>query len=392
MISIRIALTLCFVLTLVVPGSALAALVVDFSATPLFAEANILPGDAVERTITITNTGLESELVEFAFENIIDGPMSSVTELAVWDDTGVYVDSTFAALFAAGPYALGDIAPGASQTYTFGAGLPAGVGNVMQNEQFGFDVRIGFVGAEQVTDASRSFSGSGSTRTLQLFNEAVTIESGFGGAFVTWNSNAEASTYLVCGDLASGPFALSAQAPLFGYEFAVAERVELVSSHGLAVTAPPGEYECRPAGRVDSTDGFTVGDPVRFTLAGPAGEVAGVQTSLTEEDVQELLTSIIERRPTGSVFGVSSKGAGDLTYEEFRAELDERDARLAAEQIIIDADGGEEARELKDDIAFTPVSADDPDDSQSSTRIVVWVLLVSILVLVVYWVQIRRKA
>lgn len=377
---------------LVIPGSALAALVVDFSAAPLFAEANILPGDAVERTIVVSNTGLESESVEFAFENIIDGPMSSVTQLAVWDDDRVYVDDTFAALFTGGPYSLGELAPGTSRTYTFMAGLPVEVGNVVQAEQFGFAIRIGFAGAQQVTDTARSFGAGGGSRTLQLFNETVTIESGFGGAFVTWNSNTAASSYMVCGNLVNGPFPLTTEYPLFGYEFAIGELAESNTTHGMAVSTTPGSYECRPAGRTGASDGFTVGDPVRFTLAGSMGEVAGVQTSLSEADIQELLTSIIEQRSAGSVFGMSSKGAGNVTYDQFRAELDERDARQAAEPTTGATDSTvDEPGSRVDTAAATQTTAGNQDDSNSNNRLVLWVLVVCALGLGAYYYGMQQK-
>lgn len=314
---------------LVLPGIASAGLVVEFEAAPLFSEPNLLPGDAVERTVIVTNTGSESQTVQFDFQNVADGVLADVTELAVDDGAIVWVFGTFESLFDIGPHELGTIEAGASTTYTFSAALPAWVGNEAQSETFGFDILIGFADGQQILDRS---VGGGGRRSLSLFNENVVVNTGAGGAFVTWDSNRPASTYLVCGNLANGPFALTDELPLFGYEFSLTEEPNVKTAHGMALTElSPGEYECRPAGRERAGGAYTVGAAVQFELsAAPAGQVAGASISLTEADIREYLNGIIENRPRGSVLGVATKGAGNITYEEFRAEMDELMANRTA--------------------------------------------------------------
>lgn len=311
------------------PGMALAGLQVEFEAAPLFSESNLLPGDAIQRTVVVTNTGTEVETVQFDFQNIADGDLAGVMELAVDDGSVIWVFGTFESLFDAGPHELGPIEAGASTTFTFSVAMPAWVGNELQTETFGFDILIGFNDSQQILDRS---VGGGGRRNLSLFNESVVVDTGAGGAFVTWDSNRPASTYLVCGNLANGPFALTNEASLFGYEFSLSEESDMKTTHGMALTElSPGEYECRPAGRERAGGAYTVGAAVQFELPeAPVGQVAGASISLTEADIREYLNGIIENRPRGSVLGVTTKGAGNITYEEFRAEMDELMANRTA--------------------------------------------------------------
>jgi hypothetical protein len=374
----------------VLPHTSLAGLVVDFESAPLFAEANVLPGDAVARTITVTNTGSESEMVEFTFENVIPGLLAEEMELAVRDEGALYVLNTFEALFAGGPYSLGTVSAGSAREYTFTAGFPTSAGNPLQNESFGFDIRIGFVGEASVTD--RSVSRSGGRRNLELFNESVVVEEDFGGAFVTWDSNRPATTYLVCGNVENGPFSLTEDAPLFGYEFALTEITDTVTVHGQAVTGlEPGAYECRPAGREALDDAFTVGDPVQFTLTGPAGEVAGVSISLTDDDIYEYLQSIIDNRPRGTVLGVSGKGVGNMTYEEYRAEMDAFMAERVTTTEASPAINPELLTEPTEQGSEGVDSGAEPDTPDAPTGFPWWGILFGVLVVVLAGLFIRAR-
>jgi hypothetical protein len=370
--------------------------VVDFSATPLFAEANLLPGDAVARTVTVTNTGVEAETVEFGFENVINGPLATEMELVVDNGSTVYVDDTFTTLFAGDSYPLGTLGTNESRTYTFTAALPPTAPNPLQTETFGFDLLIGFAGAEAVSDRARAFSGG--SRTLQLFNEAATVEEELGGAFVTWNSNRPASSYLVCGVREAGPFSLSEEAPLFGYDFALEEQVGAVTSHGLALSdLDPGEYECRPAGRTRSSAGFTVGDPVRFTIPEPVGAVAGARTSVSPQELQEFLAGIMESRPGGSVLGVSGKGGGNLSYAEFRAGLAAKVAAATSSREVKDPKNPDEYSQLavanESDSRTSATATENADSSEDSSdwSIVGWSLMLLTLFLTTWTVWARKS-
>src|SRR6056297_4351777 len=94
-------------ITAFVPVAALAALEVVFEATPLFENANVLPGDAVTRTVTVTNTGTEAQEVIFSLENTFSDGLADVMEMAVVSESDLYADTTLSGLFSWGEVDLG---------------------------------------------------------------------------------------------------------------------------------------------------------------------------------------------------------------------------------------------------------------------------------------------
>ncbi len=261
-------------------ASVQAALVVQFEATPLFNEAKIVPGDSVARTVVVENTGSETETVQVHVENFIYGDLASALGITITSGATQYLDTTLDQFFATTPIDLGQLAPGGEQTYTFRVSFPASSGNPLMLKETKFDLSIGFLGGEQISDTPRtrtSSGGGGGVRTLRLFNELVAeVYPESRTAYVTWESNLPATSYLVCSE--GKDIALTTAAPLFGYSFAIFEVDNLVLDHGLVVSGDAGKsYECRPAGRRNLTDPFTVGQPVTFAF--PGGLVAGVATS-----------------------------------------------------------------------------------------------------------------
>ena len=313
------------VLLLCTTNMALAqAPVVVFEETPLFLDANIEPGDTVARTITVTNTGAESEEVYLSSANVFSPGLGEVMELIVEAPGSTYFTGVFDDFFANTPLTLGVVTGGETKVYTLRATLPTGTGNAYQTKQLGFDLIIGFVGGGEVTD-NPGGGGGGGTIQLRIFNEDVDSVVG-DTATLSWNTNLNASTYLVCGVVSDEPFLLTAVAPLFGYQFTLPEADTDTKVHTAVLTGlDVGEYECRPAGRVGPSKPFTVGEALQFAI-GPDGQVAGVATS------QPVIGGFINA-PTGSVLGASGKGTfGGPTYDEWKAELEaERAAKAAAE-------------------------------------------------------------
>lgn len=314
--------------------SAAAALLVDFAATPLFVNANVQPGDSVARTVTITNTAAETEAILVSAENTFDAGLAPAMELVISDGTTEYFAGSFRDFFARTPVALGSIAAGATRVYTFGASLPSVVGNPYQNTQLGFDLVIGWSDGSVTDTPTRSSGGGGGGSDLSLFNETVvSVDAAAGTAVITWNTNRSATSYLVCGDTATGSFTLTTSAPLFGYQFVVPENTARTVSHRVVVDdLDPGRYECRPASREVVDDAFTVGDALSITL--PERLVAGEATTTSPADWAAIAQTVADAFAprTGSVLGVGIGGKGTVggpTYEEWRAEMEaERERRL----------------------------------------------------------------
>ena len=294
-----------------VPGIAWAALEVNFAATPLFRNADIKPGDSVSRTVTVTNTGSESQSVIVDLTNTFSDGLADVMSLSIERAGTVFAADDFSTLFGVDPIALDELTAGEAATYTFTASLPATVGNAYQQTTLGFDVVIGFAGGETTSDVTRTFGRGGGGETLfSLFNERV-MAVATNSATIAWNTNRGATSYLVCGNLARGPYDLDPADELFGYAFAVPEITTDTEVHRRTVpNLAPGEYECRPASRLDTEDEFLVGQALRFTIAAPTGLIEGAQISQPPSD---------QPMTTGSVLGMSK--AGGMSLNEYKEDL-----------------------------------------------------------------------
>lgn len=345
---------------------------VVFEQTPLFLNADVVPGDSESRTVTVTNGGTENEDVYVSVANVFSTGLAEVMSVDVTSPSNTHFTGVFEDFFATTPIALGTLTPGTTRVYTFTASLPSPAGNEYQEKQLGFDLIIGFVGGGQVADNPSGGGGGGSVQ-LSIFNEEVDSVTG-NDATLTWNTNLNATTYLVCGLQNGEPFVLTATPPLFGYEFVLPETVSVTKVHSADLTGLDiGTYECRPAGRVNPSKPFTVGQALQFTI-GPDGVVAGVQTSAPLPVARPFT-------PTGSVLGASGKGSfGAPTYDEWKAELEaERKAKREAEQKALSSTTEEVAPNTNRDTLGTS----EEDRNENSSR---WFwALVALFTLCVIW-------
>lgn len=359
---------------------------VVFEATPLFLNADVLPGDAESRTVTVTNGSPDTHDVYVSVDNVFSTGLAEVMSVEVTSPASTHFSGLFEAFFTATPIDLGALAPGTSRTYTFSASLPEAVGNAYQEKQLGFDLIIGFVGGGQVNDnpGGNGGGGGGGVLELSIFNEEVDAVNG-NTASLTWNTNLNATTYLVCGLLDGEPFVLTATPPLFGYEFVLPESETITKVHTGDLTGLDiGTYECRPAGRVSPSKPFTVGQALRFTI-GPDGAVAGVAISAPAG-----LGQAKPFAPTGSVLGASGKGMiGGPTYDEWKAEL-EAEKKAKAEALLETASTTNDST-----LGVSNKDFEDRGDESSTENVFAWywgLWLLFILGVIWYWryVSLRR--
>ncbi len=271
-----------------------AGLGVSFQSSPLFYNTNIAPGENIDRTVTVTNNGTENENVYFSTVNNTSTGLAEVMLLSVESGAVNYYNDYYSDLFNDEEISLGVLAPGQSRTYVFTSSFASTADDGYQSKTMGFDLCVGFSGGGLQCDglaAVTSSSGGGGFLTLRLLNETVgSTDVIKGSGLITWDTNRPASSYLICGDATHGPFDLDPNAPFLGYEFEVAEINEAVTEHSVEVVVDtPGAYECRPASRTTSGRGFTVGNPVRFSI--PAGAVAGVNFSAPTAQTVTTFTS-----------------------------------------------------------------------------------------------------
>jgi len=327
-----------------------ASVVVEFSHTPLFIDADVKPGDSTTRQVTVTNTTTVEQPISFTSQNTFNTGLADVMRLTVSDGSITVFDDTFSNFFLSPVNALGTLLPGQQKTWSFVASIPTSVGNTYQRTQFGFDLVIGWPGGS--TTDTPTGGGGGGGNSFRLFNERVaTVDVTNRAVTLTWNTNVPATSYLVCGNTVTGPFTLDPAADRFGYQFVIPEVTTLSVGHSLTLTdLLPGTYECRPASRRTTNQNFTVGLPLTFTI--PEGIVAG--EAISQPDLRTLINAVMERaaQPSGSVLGISKGAFGGPTYEEWKAEI-------AREQV---------ERSLETDAAATSSTTTEPDASSVSEQ------------------------
>ncbi len=311
-------------LMLVGANAQAAGLAVVFEATPLFSEAQIMPGDSVARTVTVTNNSTSTQDIEVLATNVFSDGLASVINLTVTAPGENYFGGSLEQFFTATPLSLGDLAVSSSRTYTFTASLPAGTDNPFILKNAGFDLVIGFVGGERVIDNPERRSGGGGDSDLaklRLFDErVVSVSVASSSAVISWQSNLPASSYLVCGKVSDGPFVLSEDAPLFGYQFAVPEVDSKQTNHSLLVTGLDlVDYECRPAGRRSTNGLFTVGQPVQFGFPGSLVEGASISTvpTLIEPEAKPWLGKVLGDQISQWPLGGLALGSGGFLLQRY---------------------------------------------------------------------------
>src|SRR3989344_361934 len=131
------------------PAAALAAnLVVEFENTPLFSEANFLPGSEVTRFAKFPNNATSPQAIIVEAINVSDPDgFGGVLELKITEGVNELYADALSAFFAAGQVSLAELAGDGGQTeYVFTIRFPAEAGNSYQEKSLGFDLLIGFQG------------------------------------------------------------------------------------------------------------------------------------------------------------------------------------------------------------------------------------------------------
>ena len=296
-------------------GGAFAAhaqIAVTFEQTPLFSNANLLPGDSVTRSADVTNSYENSRgvYVETLREEN-SGGLGDVITLTITDEknTAVYTD-TFTNFIAGGRQPLGTLDPGSTKMYSFTAAFANSAGNAHQNATLHFDLCIGLDGGNFTCDDNTTTTvtppggggggGGGNTRALLIFNEDDEIKPPT-SADITWETNLDASSKVFYGRKDQGPYDLDPNQQNYGYPFATTEVFNDTENH--LVTLPGLEtnvtYVYRVASRKNVTDPLTVSPEYEFIILRsltpaptenlppqPPGIVAGV-TDVHEEESEQ---------------------------------------------------------------------------------------------------------
>lgn len=255
---------------------------IEFEQTPLFNEVNFAPGQSVSRSVTVSNDHDQSyELLARAFNVVDSGELSSVMNLRIESAGDIFYEDTFHNFFDESEVILLEMESGESKVFDFIATLESSAGNEYQNSEMGFNLEVGFEGAEIENDTiaiSGSITGGGGgssgdgfssgPQNLIISGESAVEEGEGENAFVTvsWDTNIPATSQVVYGLSENGPYTLDLDDPNFGYPFSTGEfDLNKVIDHQITLeNLEPGIYSYRVISRASPP---TVGYERQFVVA-----------------------------------------------------------------------------------------------------------------------------
>lgn len=313
---------------------------VEFNPDPLFSAGNLTPGDEVRGEVTVTNLSDVSQQVITEAVNI-DDPASFSRQINLQINPAgqaVIFNDDLADFFSGGEWLLAPLGAGVSQRFDFVARFKATDDNQWQRAALAFDLCVGFqgdesglncggttIGEEQGTGDSvvsaqnqpddNGARGASQTtgRHLIITNEQVSrLDSSTAGALATinWQTNLLATSQVVYGLTAFGPYTLDLTAANFGYPFASLEDPIKVLDHAVTINnlVPGATYSYRVVSRASPP---TISFERRFQVPVTGGPLA----------------LVLPPAPT------NSSGSGEATAG---ADISDRRGSTALEDVVIE--------------------------------------------------------
>ena len=317
---------------------------VDFEATPLFNEANFLPGSEISRWAKVKNNTPDSKpiIVEAINESDPDG-LADVFEIGIYEN-GVlrYATTTLTAFFGAGEVSLSDLTGGSTQTqYDFLVRFVPGTDNSYQEKSLGFDILIGFKGDEGGggeesgggsgggggEGGGGGGGGGGGIQGLVINNERDgSVEDST--ATITWLTSV-LSTSRVIYDTAAGTFNFSIS-PNYGYAFSTPEfdtpaSISGVTFHSVVLTGllPGTTYYYRT---ISHASPDTVSFERSFTTSGTKPLIASKinDASFASEETGAGEPMVAGQSIVGETESIAfAETAGEMTADETNSSINE---------------------------------------------------------------------
>lgn len=260
---------------------------VEFENTPLFSEANFLPGTQVVRFVKVTNNGtLEQPIhVETLNENQTNN-LAQAINLFIKENNETLWSGTLDDFFDAGKINLSLVSPQETIQYNFEAVFNPLSGNEYQNATIQFDLVVGFQGGSFTDDTPTNEGGStesgnnrtatqsatggggggGGTEFTQLIITNQNIETANNTADINWTTNLISTSQIVYGP-ANTLYSLNLNAPHFGYPSGTIQDNTLDTHHIQTISNLPfGTYRFRVVSKSLPHGLPTIGNEGLFTL------------------------------------------------------------------------------------------------------------------------------
>lgn len=300
-------LTAVFAISVIgfLPASSVLAvtnLTVNFENTPLFSEANFLPGQAVTKYVDVTNNTSETKTIGVKAKNYTacsENCLADQLKIKITDgDNTLYGETSLTDFFAAGEKKLSDLASGSATKYYFTITFIPEAGNQYQNNEVGFDFDIGIFGQETIGGGGDTGGGGGSgggggggaggnnyfggETSLVIYNEAAEpVVSN--QADITWQTNHIATSRVIySAETEAHTFQLD-NPPNYGYAHSTVEDTTKTTNHTMNISGlvPGVTYYYR----VVSHGSFAVSTEHSFTVPLVKGEQTIKENVYTEGGV-----------------------------------------------------------------------------------------------------------
>jgi len=225
-------------------------LVIEFEETPLFNEANFLPGESITRWVEVTNNSGETQRIAAEAINVdnSDG-LGYALVLEITEGLQSRYINDLSKFFNAGEVYLSDLENGSSATYNFSISFYSGTNNTFQGKSLGFDILVGFQGEGGGLPPGSGGGGGGFLpRGLTITNEA-TEEIEQTTVTISWTTN-YASTSQVIYAIEGETYSFDLTQPNYGYLHASPDPEDStkVTAHSVIITGlTPGTtyyYRC----------------------------------------------------------------------------------------------------------------------------------------------------
>jgi hypothetical protein len=270
-------------------------LVVQFQPNPLFNQVNFFPGDTVTGSATVTNNTVDTQKIGTQAVNVNNPDhagyrLGDVMNLQITQGVNTLYSGTLSQFFSAGEIYLSDLAGnGANATYYYSITFDPNSGDNYQGLGLGFDISVGFFGAESIsTEVPVNGGGGGGGYTsdnLIISNERI-IAIGPDSVTIAWDTNLISSSRVIYSIIPAPSFNIN-NPPNYNYSYSTIDDINKVLNHSVVITGltPGTNYVFRCVSHA-SPD----------TLS-PEYSFATLGVGATTENIQQ------ELNPTGEVLG-----------------------------------------------------------------------------------------
>ena len=182
--------------------------IIEFEKAPLFKESNFLPNDSVTRWVKVTNNSSEPKKIGTEAINVFDPDnFGQALILEIKENSQTFYKDSLANFFKAGEISLSEVAPGTTTFYYFTVTFDKNASNEFQDKSLGFDLLVGILGEEGISDSDGGTGGGQGTFRggmggavsmpgLVIKNEEV-IEVSTSSAVIKWLTSYKATSRVI---------------------------------------------------------------------------------------------------------------------------------------------------------------------------------------------------